>query len=392
MGGATTTGEVVHIPPPDDDPGHQIIRFNAWWAIGLFLIAVALLFSQTRPLAPAFEWTAAAPPPGPLNLDSIVALDDGIALLSGVTSDGVLLWWQESSGAWESQLLEGSPTQLSRAGDRLIAYRTRGGALWRRASRGWIQTHDLEFPAATRARQASGRPSVLGAADGLLELSLFGDVWSLVPDGEPTLVIEDPAWGHGVEQPFTSSCRPPSRSSPDVPPLVATDSVMVAMTSSNLDEPFGIWPVCEPVTWTSTNGTEWSMATTTLTTGGIYVYDLAGSDDTLLAVGGRGIGRPGIWSSNDGIEWVDITPPMPEAVDLYRIEAGPAGWVILGRDSLESRPVGWTSVDTTCWEPLPGHVGGGEAVVTADHIFILDRVGSPDLWMSTPTGSLGACR
>lgn len=313
-----------------------------------------------------------------------------MALLSGVTSQGVLLWWRETSG-WESQLLEFSPTQLSRAGSDLIAYRARNGTRLTRANDRWVPVLDLEFPAATRPRQASGRPSILGAGDGLLQLSLFGDVWWMDANGEPTLVVEEPSWGHGSEQPFASSCRPPSRSSPDVPPIVTTNDRIIAMTSSSQDEPFGVWPVCEPVTWTSTDGMEWSMATTNLTSDGVYVYDLAWRDDTLLAVGGRGIGRPAAWTSLDGLEWVDITLDMPDAVDLFQVEAGAVGWVILGRDSLESVPVGWTSTDTTCWEPLPDPVGGSEAAVTDNEVLVIDRT-APTIWIGTPTGSRGACR
>ncbi|HEX6299972.1 MAG TPA: hypothetical protein VF148_05880 [Acidimicrobiia bacterium] len=383
---------MVHVPPSDGEPGLQARRSTAWWAIALFVIAAALLVLQTRPLAPAFEWSSIGPPPGPLNFDSIVALDDGVALLSGVTSRGVLLWWWDPSGTWQSQELEDAPTQLAEAGDRLIAYRSRTGAIWGRIGGGWSPIRDLDLPAATRARRASGRPSVLSASDGLLVFSVTGDVWWLNATEEPARVVESPAWGHGVERPFTSACRPPSRSSPDVPPLVVTDDRMLAMTSSNLDEPFGIWPVCEPVTWTSENGREWSMATTTLSSGGVYVYDLAWRNGTLVAVGGRGIGRPSVWSSENGVDWVDITPSMPEAVDLYRIAASPAGWVILGRDSLESRPVGWTSTDATCWDRLPDPVRGGDAVVSEDHILVMDRTGLPGMWLASPTGSRGACR
>lgn len=358
--------------------------------MALFVVVVGLLALQTRPLVPGFDWTGIQPPEGPINIDSIVTLDDGVALLSGVTSRGVLLWWRHLSG-WESQLLEFSPTQLSRAGDDLIAYRARSGTLLTKENGPWVPVLDMEFPAATRSRQASGRPSVIGAGDGLLELSIFGDVWWIDPSGEPELVVGEPTWGHGSEQPFTSSCRPPSRSSPDVPPIVVTDEQIIAMTSSNPDEPFGMWPVCEPVAWTSTDGIEWSMATTNLSDDGAYVYDLAWRDDTLLAIGGHGIGRPALWTSGDGLEWIDITPDMPDAVDLFQVEVGAVGWVILGRDSLESVAVGWTSTDTTCWEPLPDPIGGSEVAVTNNDVLIIDR-SAPKMWLGIPTGSRGACR
>ena len=134
------------------------------------------------------------------------------------------------------------------------------------------------------------------------------------------------------------------------------------------------------------------MQATSLAEEAAYVYDLAWRDGVLVAVGGYAIGEPAVWTSEDGVEWVEITPEMAAAVDLYRVEAGAVGWVVLGRDSLESRPVGWTSIDATCWEPLPPSVGGGEAVVTGDHILLVDRTGLPGMWLATPTGSPGACR
>jgi len=351
-----------------------------------------LLIFQTRPLVAAFDWTSFEPPPGPLNIDSTVALGDGLALLSGVTSQGVLLWWRDSSSTWQSQPLENSPTQLARADEGVIAYRARFGSILTRRGEQWVKLLDFELPAATRSQQTSGRSSIVDAGEGLLELSLFGDVWWIGPRGESRLVVEEPAWGHGTEQPFTSACRPPSRSSPDVPPIAITGGQIVAMTSSNGDEPFGIWPVCEPVARTTVNGMEWSTATTSLGGDGAYVYDIAWRDTTLLAVGGRGIGLPAVWMSDDGIDWVDITPQVPDAVDLYRVEAGRVGWLILGRDSLESRPVGWTSTNASCWEPLPAPVRGSDAAVSDDHIFLVDRTGSGRIWLAAPTGSSGACR
>lgn len=367
-------------------------RFGALWATALAVAAGGLLIFQTRPLVAAFDWTTIELPPGPLNFDSSVALDDGVALLSGVTSQGVLLWWRDTSGSWQSQSLENSPTELARANDGVVAYRARSGSILVREGDHWVTQLDFELPAATRSRQASGRPSIVDAADGLLELSLFGDVWWIGRRGESTIVVEEPAWGHGSEQPFTSACQPPSRSSPDVPPIAATNDGVIAMTSSNGDEPFGIWPVCEPVIWRSTNAMDWSMQTTTLSDDGAYVYDIAWKDDILLAVGGHGIGRPSVWISEDGVEWVEVTPELPDATDLYRAEAGMAGWVILGQDSLESRRVGWTSTDTFCWEPLPSSIRGSEATVSDDGILLLDRTGVGAMWLAEPTGSSGICR
>jgi hypothetical protein len=384
------TDIVVHIPPEDDEPPR-----DPRWILPLVAVTgfffVVLLAVQTRPLAPGFAWSMVEGPSGPVNLDSLVSVGDRFAVLSGITERGVSIWWSADDGRWRSQLLDESPTQLAAGDGRVAAYRVRSGAIMALAGERWVVESEIEFPAEARSRQASGRPSIVLTSDGLLEMSLFGDVWSSRAGEEFIRVIEDPAWGQGVERRFQSACRPPSRSSPDVPPFVVADETLLALGPSNTDEPFGIWPVCEPVVWTSNDGSSWSMETTSLSDEGAYVYDLAWKDGVFVAVGGYAIGDPAVWTSEDGVEWVDITPEMPGAVDLYRIEAGAVGWVVLGRDSLESVAVGWTSTDATCWEPLPDPIGGSEVAVTDNDLLIIDR-SAPKMWLGIPTGSRGACR
>lgn len=382
---------VVPIPPPDEaTPAGS--RWVAPSLIGVGLLVVVLLALQTRPLVPAFEWSSFQGPDEPVILDSLVAVDDRFAVLSSVTDEGVSILWSDGTGDWDGQLLEGSPNQLASGGDRLVAYRVTAGASLVAEEGGWMVTSEIEFPEETRARRASGRSGVVYSDHGLLELSLFGNVWLSSLPGEFTRVVEDPEWGPGVERPFRSSCRPPSRSSPDVPPLAIADETTFVLVSSNPDEPFGIWPVCEPDTWKSDDGMAWSVETTSLSDGGTYVYDMAWRDDMMLAVGGRGSDEPVVWASSDGVEWTDITPTANRSVVVDRVEAGGAGWVILGRDSLRSEPVGWTSRDGSCWERLVSPVGGSEAVVTDDEILIVDRTRYPDMWLGTATGSDGACR
>jgi len=389
----TTMDTVVHIPPQDQDEPPP--SRSGWITLSLSFVAIAVavvLVSQTRPLPPAYEWSRLDGPPGPVNLDSVVALDDGFAVLSGITREGVNIWWTGGDGRWQSQLLDGAPTQLSSGDGRLAAYRVRTGTVLALEGDRWVRQFDVEFPDEARSRQASGRASVLVTTQGLLEMSLFGDVWQSGNGDEFSLVIEDPRWGQGVEQPFSSECRPPSRSSPDVPPFVVTDSQHVALVSANSKEPFGIWPVCEPILWTSPDGLDWSFGTTSLTRDGAYVYDLAWRDGMMVAVGGYGIDKSAVWASPDGVDWEEITPRIDRAVDLYRVEAGAAGWVILGRESFSSEPVGWTSTDGSCWEPLPSPVGGSEAVVSEDGVLVIDRTRFPQAWLGTPSGSPGACR
>jgi hypothetical protein len=250
----------------------------------------------------------------------------------------------------------------------------------------------MVFPAEVRSRQGSGRPSLVGNPDGLLAMSLFGDVWWTPDGGDFERVVTDPSWGPGTELPFDSECRPPTRTSPDVPPIVVTDSGFVAMISSNPAEPFGIWPVCEPQVWLSNDGRSWTESDTTLGDDA-YVYNLGWREGSFTAVGGFGIGQPAAWTSTDGREW-ELIPSFTslDGLDLYTVETGPAGWVILGKDSEQSGTVGWTSVDGHCWVPLPWFVTGTDSVVGTGHLIVLDRTSYPELWQGSITGGNGSCR
>jgi hypothetical protein len=173
--------------------------------------------------------------------------------------------------------------------------------------------------------------------------------------------------------------------------MVETDSGLVTMISSNPGEPFGIWPVCEPRVWFSDDGRSWTESDATLGEGA-YVYNLAWRDGRYTAVGGYGIGLPAVWTSTDGYDWepVDSFDSLTD-IDLYTVEAGPAGWVILGRDSQGSGSVGWTSLDGRCWEAIPWYVSGGDTAVTAEHMVILNRTTYPEIWIGTITGGSGSC-
>ena len=122
------------------------------------------------------------------------------------------------------------------------------------------------------------------------------------------------------------------------------------------------------------------------------MYNLAWRDGRYTAVGGFGIGLPEVWTSTDGRAWepIDEFSTLSE-IDLYTIEAGPAGWVILGRDSQDAGSVGWTSRDGLCWTSLPPFVSGGDTAVGSEQFVILDRTAYPEMWVGTVTGGSGSC-
>jgi hypothetical protein len=363
----------------------------------MFLAMVATLsvfVSVTSPEVPPVEWSPGTGPDGPVNLDSLVATDDGFAILSGMTVEGVLLWSSAAAVSWRSQPLQGAPSQLAAIGEEIVAYGVRGGRMVSRDGEEWVEAGEgIVFPDEIRSRQGSGRPSLVGADDGIVAMSLYGDVWWSGDGDEFDQVVAEPDWGPGseVELAFDSACHPPTRTSPDVPPMVETDSGLAAMISSNPAEPFGVWPVCEPQIWFSDRGRSWAESGATLGEGA-YVYNLAWRDGRFTAVGGHGIGLPAAWTSTDGQEWEPIEFfASLTGVDLYTVEAGPAGWVILGRDVEGSGSVGWTSLDGLCWLSLPWYVSGGDTAISSEHIVVLDRTSYPDIWVGTVTGGSGSC-
>jgi len=67
-----------------------------------------------------------------------------------------------------------------------------------------------------------------------------------------------------------------------------------------------------------------------------------------------------------------------------QIEAGPAGWVILGEQPNGPETAGWISVDGQCWEPIPDEIDAHGAAVGDLEIVITSRDGS--VWAGEPRG------
>ena len=383
---------VVEIAPSERSPLVSRRWIFAAAVLGL-IIGLIVIIAFTRPTNPPLQWDRQMGPTGHVNLDSLVATDDGVALLSGVTADGVLLWSSRDGASWDYQPLQGSPSQLAAMGRRLLAYEVEGGRMLTSTAEGWVEGDELDFPDEIRSRQGSGRASLVADDDGFVVTSILGDLWWSADGSEFDIVVANPEWGRGqaVEVPFDSGCRPPTRTSPDVPPMVTTDSGFAALISSNPAEPFGIWPVCEPQLMFSADGRSWTRSGTPLGDGA-YIYSMAWRDQRFTAVGGTGIGEPVVWTSSDGQEWDQSeTFAFVSGVDLYTVQAGPAGWVILGRESEGSTAVGWTSTDGTCWTALPDEVNGSGAAVTQEMVMVVDRITYPETWVATTTGGTGTC-
>jgi hypothetical protein len=379
----------VQDPPPGS---HE--RRGWRWDLALPVVAVvvgvAVIGMITRPDPGGPEWVAHIGPTGPINLDSLTATDSGFAVLSGVTEDGVLLWWSEDGTDWRSTPLDATPIRLAASDDLLAAYDGREALILALIDGSWEVREEVAFPDEMRAGQSAGRPGLVAGPGGFVMTSIVGDVWWWDLEGFEQ-VVTNPAWGPGetVEVPFDSSCRPPTRVSPDVPPMAAADIGVVTLVAGNPEEPFGMWPVCEPTAWVSDDGRSWTTTDDKLGEGA-YVYNIAWRDGRFVAVGGTGIGEPAVWSSPDGEQWDPFSGfETGSGVDLYTVRAGGAGWAILGQETETSRPVGWVSADATCWTRLPVGVDGDDAAVTETQIMLVQSVTFPETWVTDVAAGQG---
>lgn len=354
-------------------------------------VAAWVLYMTTAPRMSSIEWVNLLGPPGSVNLDSLVAVDDRFAVLSGMTINGVLLWSTIDGREWSQQSLSGSPTQLASLGGSIVAYDGLEGRTIEHVDGSWVEGESLVFPDEIRSRQGSGRPSVIGDAAALFVVTIAGDIWLSEDGGVFEEVVSEPIWGPGVEQPFDSTCEPRTRTSPDIPPLVATDTGYLAMTSGNPSEPFGVSPVCEPRIWLSEDGRTWTESVSPLPSGA-FVHDLAWRDGRFVAVGGFEVGDPAVWTSTDGLEWESVVPTGAwESVDLISVDVGPGGWIVLGRLSDSTGFAGWTSADGLCWHDLPQPVEGGDAAVSTSRMILVNRTTYPDLWISSVLSDARTC-
>jgi hypothetical protein len=237
-------------------------------------------------------------------------------------------------------------------------------------------------------------------SDGMIAQTVRGDVF-YAPDGRDfELVVEAAEWGADSDvtpmisdvvevaaDRVRSSCRPRSKRAPDVPPFISTGSLLVAMLPES--DPSVIWPVCEPVLWTSADGVTWvPMMERSPFPDGAYVYDLAWSGGRYVAVGGIGYNTAMLWSSFDGRSWEPFDRfAADEEIDLVDVEVGPLGWVVIAAPRDGSDRIGWFSEDGECWEPLPEGVVGQGLSVGEDHILTVAG-DPPTIWVATPASPL----
>lgn len=389
---AVTPDHEVQSPPPGRFAGGSW-RLDLVLPIAAVIVGVVVIGVITSPGPSGPVWVQQRGPTGPIALDSLVAAESGFALLSRVTEDGVVLWSTEDGASWQYQALPpgSTPDRLAASGNLLVAYDGMKSLVLAYSNGSWEVTEEVVFPDEMRTGQGPGRPGLVPGLDGFVMTSIAGDVWWWdLESFQP--VVTSPDWGPGqtVEVPFDSSCQPPTRISPDVPPIASTDRGFAALVSSNPDEPFGIWPVCEPEMFLSGDGRSWDRSGVVLDDGA-YVYGLAVREGRFIAVGGRGIDEPAVWTSTVDSDWEAMeTFDALAGIELYTVRTGGAGWVIVGQETETSSPLGWVSPDGSCWTALPAEVDGDDAAVAQGRIALVHRVTYPEMWVTDMAGA-GSC-
>jgi hypothetical protein len=190
----------------------------------------------------------------------------------------------------------------------------------------------------------------------------------------PALQGPDPALLTGADN--TGRCQPSfGGGGESIGPVVASESGFVALTAGSP----GGWddfPLCEPVVWTSSDGSTWDLDSAESPFGPTsYVYDMAERDGRFVAVGGQGAKFSGatLWVSEDGVTWNEIPPGHIDGSLLeypVSIGTGDAGWVVLHGQAL------MYSLDGLNWVAPDGPpeirwgYGAPSAVVGKDRILV----------------------
>jgi hypothetical protein len=318
--------------------------------------------------------------------ETLIATDSGFAMLSGIGADA---WLSDDGTTWTRRPLGSAARGLVSEGSELGVFRDTT-VWWLEGARRTEASTDL--PALVRRGQMSERPGVTLFGGRLLVESPEGELYAELADGTFEMVIPVGTWSTDPQDPWEAatsprrpnSCRPPRSGSIDQVPFVEFEGALLAFVAGGNGRPHGIWPLCIPTVWQSADGVEWEQATPESPfAASTYLYDIAAHDAMLMAVGGAGADRPALWMSSDGLRWT--RRPVLGITGFARyeptqIDAGPAGWVIIGTNGAET--AGWVSQDGTCWEPMPSSLQPRGAASGEDVIVVVDAAGT--VWAVEP--------
>lgn len=376
---------------PDDTP--RVIPFDTvldsrppsrrspWSLAVLAVVVVSAVGWITRAPDPPATWEVVEAPDGSINIETLIATADGFAVASGADRSDAVVWTSLDGYTWDQIGISRAPTRIVADGDDLVGYDARTAF---RISDGSIA--EIALPELLRTGYGSGRSGLVPGRRGLIAHTVMGDVYRSFRDQPFVLTINADRWRTATDITLGSRCSPPERTGPDLPPVVVTDGGFHAFVAA--DDASGVWPICEPIPWTSGDGSIWKQESADSPFGvGAYITDLDATDDFFVAVGGTGADEPHVWISDDGLDWERTTAPTARRpYELIEVEGGPAGWIAIGKWSDRPGYVGWMSTNGTDWRPLPDDVPGRTVAVGETIILIGDRSDPTSFWRGS-TGS-----
>lgn len=378
-------------PPPADkvtvNPGEEARRADReprpgrTAVLALLVAVVSVAGYLTRPPSPALAWEQVELPSARLNIRSLIAYQAGFAVASEPGSGGAT-WWSSADGReWTSSPLPSAPIRLvpDRAG--LIGYDARSA--FRIAGTGVVSV--LPLPQLLRTGYGSGRPGLVSGPRGLIAHTVAGDVWRTAGEAPFQMVVNAARWRTATDISEDSHCSPPGRTGPDLPPVVSTPVGFFAFVAA--DDASGVWPVCEPIPWTSADGAIWKREAALSPFGpGAYVRDVTWAAGRFVAVGGVSFDQPAVWVSIDGLEWVPVpSPPSADPYELVEVEGGPLGFVAAARFTQRTGHTAWVSATGDCWEALPAQVAGRGVAVGSASVLITDRTRPGVAYLGVPS-------
>ena len=296
------------------------------------------------------EWTTYAFPEG-RELWNVLATEHGPVATS---FEPPRLLWSQDSVAWHEVETDVPAGRLAPAGGDVISF---NGAAVRNAWNGsaWTPEAELDVPGWVTG-------IAFGARDAVATHDVKGGVgFAHSSDGVTFEAVDGP----GPEGLQGDACGYTYLGyGPKGPQVLATRDGFVAMTPANRMD-WGPQSLCEPLTWTSADGIDWTLRTPTSPfDGGVVVDFVAEREGRFVAVGHAD--DPGYWSawtSGDAIVWEPIATDLTD-IQALTISSGPLGWIITGGAS--AADLMWTSPDGVAWDgphTLPKGFGTGYSFV-----------------------------
>jgi len=276
------------------------------------------------------KFTVLQPPPN-IEIVRTVSTPQGLAAIFKSSKD--MLCWSTTGMEWECTSIFFDTFRIFTSGDHLYVPGLPGILRFSWVRDSWekdILIEDLSYIDQAMFNRhgalAANSTTIMYSHDGLHFMKAEqGPNMDLLPE---------------VESRPCHPLRSGSSTIPYAPMVLVTEESFLALTPAHPDN----WlrePVCEPLLWSSDDGSVWSLISETSPFGETsYIHNLLQLEDRFVALGGQGINGGTVWFSDDGLTWRMADVDME---DSGAIAVGDIGWVLTGESSL------WVSKDGADW-------------------------------------------